>query len=286
MTAAPAGASKAAAENTDAVENSKTDTAKTENPEVKDNKNTDEAVKKPRARKAAGSTNENEVLPKADPEALSKPGDETRREVEDDNATPSGVERDESDPAKHPVETKPQDAQRPEDRDTDSHDNTDPDNVPDEFDNPLGLTGDSDGKSDQLKDRNIEDLEKDTPSVAELPENVPAPNAVVPDGEVEFTRNAKKGELSDPGGKVTERSKVGRARAPKKDALKEFTDYSQLPIAAAVGQVTATVEEHAGRPVFKLSLRGWVGDAPFQILAADVGELEQVIAELRGQLKE
>ena len=45
-----------------------------------------------------------------------------------------------------------------------------------------------------------------------------------------------------------------------------------------------SVEEYSGRAVLSLSLVGWVGEAPFKILAADVTELEDAIANLRKQL--
>lgn len=109
------------------------------------------------------------------------------------------------------------------------------------------------------------------------------PNAPVPDGQVEVTRPAKKGQPADPAGKATTVAKTGRQRAPKKDALQDV-DLSKLPVAVAVGDITATVEEYSGRPVLSIALRGWVGDAPLKILASDAKDLEQVIAELRSQL--
>lgn len=155
---------------------------------------------------------------------------------------------------------------------------------PENTSSPLGLDPSTKDKGDKIKDRNIEDLGKGAASAEELPVPQDNPNAAVPEGEVEVTRSAKKGDLSDPGGRVTERQKTGRQRAPKKDPLKEIEDLTQLPVAVAVGQVTASVEEYAGRPVLSISLRGWVGDAPLKILATDIGDLEQAIAELRSQL--
>lgn len=138
-----------------------------------------------------------------------------------------------------------------------------------------------------------------TPSGEELPDNhpdkqgeaqfdvppaAPGPNDLVPEGQVQVTRKAKEGEPSDPAGNVTETTKTGRKRAPKKDALTEISDHTKLPVAVTVGQVSASVEEYAGRPVVSLSLVGWVGDAPLKLLASDIGELEQALAELRSQL--
>lgn len=138
--------------------------------------------------------------------------------------------------------------------------------------------------TEQLKQKSAKDLSKDSPAPEDLPAKVDGPNDAVPEGQVEITRKAKKGEPSDPSGNVTNRTKTGRQRAPKKDPLKEISDYSKLPVAAAVGQVTAAVEEYAGRAVLSVSLRGWVGEAPLKILASDIGDLEQVISELRSQL--
>lgn len=272
MTRTPHGEAKAAAENEDAVKNST---------------NTDKKVR----RSTAKSVAEGEVLPKANPEDVSKPGDE-QRPAEDDNATPTGVKRPENDPAKHPASTaSPFSETSDEDEDDDNEKGTNTASefkgtasVPENTSSPLGLDPSTEGKADKLKDRNIEDLEEGTPTASELPAYVPGPNEAVPEGVVEVTRSAQQGEVSDPGGRVTERQKTGRQRAPKKDALKDLDDLSKLPVAVAVGQVTISVEEYAGRAVLSMSLRGWVGEAPLKILASDIGDVEQAIAELRSQL--
>lgn len=125
---------------------------------------------------------------------------------------------------------------------------------------------------------------KNGPETFDVPPATGGPNDLVPEGQVSVTRKAQEGEPSDPAGNVTEVAKQGKRRSPKKDSLKEISDFGKLPVAVTVGQITATVEEYAGRPVLALSLVGWVGDAPLKILAADVGELEQALAELRSQL--
>lgn len=176
-----------------------------------------------KAKVTTGSPAEGEVLPKAEPEAVGKPGDEAQP-AKDDNPTPSGEERPDNDPAKE-GEAK--------------------------FDVPPATAG---------------------------------PNETVPEGSVEVTRKAQEGEPSDPGGNVTTARKTGKARAPKEDPLAKIADFSKLPVAVSVGQVTAVVEEYAGNPVLALSLKGWVGDAPLKIRAADVGEIEQALSELRKEL--
>lgn len=206
MTAAPKGLSKSADENEDAVANAsakpRAQRTKTEQEKVEkaiDSKDTTDA----KAKVTTGSPAEGEVLPKAEPEAVSTPED-TREGEEDEGEAQFDV--------------------------------------------------------------------------------VPALGEPVPDGKVQVTRKAEKGEPSDPGGNVSEIAKTGKRRAPKKDALTEISDFGKLPLAVTVGQITASVEEYAGRPVLSLSLVGWVGDAPLKILAADVGEVEQALAELRSQL--
>lgn len=123
-----------------------------------------------------------------------------------------------------------------------------------------------------------------TEPVAEEPTPVtPGPNDPVPEGQVEVTVNAKDDELSDPSGKKTEQKKT--TRAPRKsDPFKKEIDHDKLPVAVAIGQVTGAIESYSGRAVLSLSLRGWVGEAPFKILAEDAGEIEAVLAELRAQL--
>lgn len=116
------------------------------------------------------------------------------------------------------------------------------------------------------------------------PDTSSAAGQPVSEGQVQVTRKAQEGELSDPGGNVSEVRKQGKARAPKKDALTEYIEPTKLPLAATVGQIVAVVEIYAGRAVLSLSLKGWVGDAPLKILASDVGEIEQALAELRKEL--
>lgn len=102
MTAAPRGQKKSAEENKVAEAASTGRSQRTE----KEQKTVEKAVdKKPskntdaRAKVTTGSPKEGEALPKAEPEAVSQPGDE-QRPAEDDNATPTGIERDDNDPVK------------------------------------------------------------------------------------------------------------------------------------------------------------------------------------------
>ena len=95
----------------------------------------------------------------------------------------------------------------------------------------------------------------------------------LPEGEVEVTKDG-----------ATEITKAEKAPRTKQDPLKMLEDFSKLPVAVHIGQVAMSVEEYSGRAVLSLSLVGWVGEAPFKILAADVTELEDALANLRKQL--
>ena len=88
----------------------------------------------------------------------------------------------------------------------------------------------------------------------------------------------------DPADLATEQAKPKRATRTKKDTLKGIEDFSKLPVAVHIGQVAASVDEYSGRAILSLSLVGWVGEAPFKILADDIDQLEDAIANLREQL--
>lgn len=111
-----------------------------------------------------------------------------------------------------------------------------------------------------------------SPAEGEVLPTPPTPNDPVEEGKVQVETPEKN----------TRRKTVSKPR--KSDSLKDIQDFSKLPVSATVGQVVASVEEYAGRPVLSLSLVGWVGDAPFKLLAADAGEIEQVLDELRKEL--
>jgi len=88
----------------------------------------------------------------------------------------------------------------------------------------------------------------------------------------------------DPADLATEQAKPKRATRTKKDTLKGIEDFSKLPVAVHIGQVAASVDEYSGRAILSLSLVGWVGEAPFKILAEDIDQIEDAIANLREQL--
>tara|TARA_R110002020_G_scaffold404912_1_gene614961 strand:+ start:6736 stop:7359 length:624 start_codon:yes stop_codon:yes gene_type:complete len=113
--------------------------------------------------------------------------------------------------------------------------------------------------------------------------DVPNANASVPEGRVEVTRAAQPGEPHDAGGRVTEQKDIAK-KSTKADPLADI-DHTKLPASVSVGDVIMSVDEYAGRPVLSLSLRGWVGDPPFKVLATDVGQIEGALEELRKVLK-
>ena len=113
--------------------------------------------------------------------------------------------------------------------------------------------------------------------------DVPNANAPVPEGRVEVTRTAQEGESHDAGGRVTEQKTLGK-KGKSADPLADI-DRQKLPASVSVGDVIVSVDEYSGRPVLSLSLRGWVGDAPFKVLASDVGQIEGALEELRKVLK-
>ena len=113
-----------------------------------------------------------------------------------------------------------------------------------------------------------------------------APNAPVEEGKVEVAVQAKTDKekaTADPGGNVVSQRKTTSRQKVKSDPFDDV-DMDKLPVAIAIGQVTVSVEEYAGRAVASFSLRGWVGDAPLKLLASDIHEFEQALAELRKQL--
>lgn len=118
-----------------------------------------------------------------------------------------------------------------------------------------------------------------------LPEPV-GPNEPVEEGKVEVATKAKTDKekaTADPSGNVVTQRKTAARTKVKNDPFDDV-DMDKLPVAIAIGQVTVSIEEYAGRAVASFSLRGWVGDAPLKLLASDIGEFEQALAELRKQL--
>jgi hypothetical protein len=110
---------------------------------------------------------------------------------------------------------------------------------------------------------------------------VPGPLDPIPEGTVQVTRKAHDDEPADPAGNITVTEDF---KAPKADKFAEI-DGTKLPVSVTVGQVVVTIEEYAGRAVASFSLVGWVGDAPFKILAKDIEtELEGALKALRTAL--
>jgi|TARA_R100000482_G_scaffold124710_2_gene78560 hypothetical protein len=111
-------------------------------------------------------------------------------------------------------------------------------------------------------------------------ENKPAPDE---EPTVQVTHPAEEGEPSDPAGAVTEKKPAPKTAKKKDDPLLDV-DASKLPLSVSVDEVLLSVEEYSGRAVLSFSLQGWVGDAPFKVLASDVTKIEGAIAQLRKEL--
>ena len=129
------------------------------------------------------------------------------------------------------------------------------------------------------------DPAKEGPAQFDVAPAIPGPNDPIAEGIVQVTRKAREGEPHDPSGNITQTAEAAaEVLTPANDVLGEI-DSHKLPVSVTVGSIIMTIEEYAGRPVFSLSLVGWVGDAPFKILANQVGpELEKGLAELRAAL--
>lgn len=68
----------------------------------------------------------------------------------------------------------------------------------------------------------------------------------------------------------------------------EFADFplDRLPFDARSGQIEGAIRVHNGLPVASLSIAGWVGDPNLVILAAELGDLQDVVDSLLTQVVE
>ena len=145
---------------------------------------------------------------------------------------------------------------------------------------PAGASKSAEENKDAVANAKTAGARKEAETLPQKPSNIAEANAdaVTPD-EVNDPDVAV-----DPAGLATEQAKPKRATRTKKDTLKGIEDLSKLPVAVHIGQVAASVDEYSGRAILSLSLVGWVGEAPFKILADDIDQLEDAIANLREQL--
>ena len=145
---------------------------------------------------------------------------------------------------------------------------------------PAGASKSAEENKDAVANAKTAGARKEAETLPQKPSKIAEANAdaVTPD-EVNDPDVAV-----DPAGLVTEQVKPKRATRTKKDTLKGIEDFSKLPVAVHIGQVAASVDEYSGRAILSLSLVGWVGEAPFKILAEDIDQLEDAIANLREQL--
>ena len=145
---------------------------------------------------------------------------------------------------------------------------------------PAGASKSAEENKDAVANAKTAGARKEAETLPQKPSKIAEANAdaVTPD-EVNDPDVAV-----DPADLATEQAKPKRATRTKKDTLKGIEDFSKLPVAVHIGQVAASVDEYSGRAILSLSLVGWVGEAPFKILAEDIDQLEDAIANLREQL--
>lgn len=145
---------------------------------------------------------------------------------------------------------------------------------------PAGASKSAEENKDAVANAKTAGARKEAETLPQKPSKIAEANAdaVTPD-EVNDPDVAV-----DPADLATEQAKPKRATRTKKDTLKGIEDFSKLPVAVHIGQVAASVDEYSGRAILSLSLVGWVGEAPFKILADDIDQLEDAIANLREQL--
>ena len=145
---------------------------------------------------------------------------------------------------------------------------------------PAGASKSAEENKDAVANAKTAGARKEAETLPQKPSKIAEANAdaVTPD-EVNDPDVAV-----DPADLATEQAKPKKATRTKKDTLKGIEDFSKLPVAVHIGQVAASVDEYSGRAILSLSLVGWVGEAPFKILADDIDQLEDAIANLREQL--
>ena len=145
---------------------------------------------------------------------------------------------------------------------------------------PAGASKSAEENKDAVANAKTAGARKEAETLPQKPSKIAEANAdaVAPD-EVNDPDVAV-----DPADLATEQAKPKRATRTKKDTLKGIEDFSKLPVAVHIGQVAASVDEYSGRAILSLSLVGWVGEAPFKILAEDIDQIEDAIANLREQL--
>ena len=63
-------------------------------------------------------------------------------------------------------------------------------------------------------------------------------------------------------------------------------DYEKFPLSAVSGQVTGVVKLNGAVPILEIALVGWVGEAPVSVAADQIGDVEQVLKDLRKAAKD
>lgn len=72
------------------------------------------------------------------------------------------------------------------------------------------------------------------------------------------------------------------AKPKEKRALRDIP-HSALPLNAESGNVQGVIKVHNGQAIAQIGLKFWVGEIPLSVLADELSDIENVVAELRKQ---
>lgn len=66
----------------------------------------------------------------------------------------------------------------------------------------------------------------------------------------------------------------------------DAVDFEKYPLSASSGQVVGTVSLNQGAvPIVQIGLMNWIGEPPVSLAASQLGDIEEVLSELKKQAK-